>query len=74
MKHLNRITNLRNPLKPLLVLCGVINRFFHRCKFETIYIPHSNIKGEIWIQQCKCGEKREVLFDSHSRCRQIKLL
>lgn len=23
MKHLNRITNLRNPLKPLLVLCGV---------------------------------------------------
>ena len=30
MKHLNRITNLRNPLKPLLVLCGVTCRFILR--------------------------------------------
>ena len=28
MKHLNRITNLRNPLKPLLVLCGVSRSVF----------------------------------------------
>ena len=28
MKILNRITNLRNPLKPLLVLCGVMPRFY----------------------------------------------
>ena len=28
MTHLNRITNFRNPLKPLLVLCGVIMRYF----------------------------------------------
>lgn len=27
MKHLNRITNFRNPLKPLLVLCGVMWRY-----------------------------------------------
>ncbi len=27
MKILNRITNLRNPLKPLLVLCGVSHSF-----------------------------------------------
>ena len=27
MKHLNRITNFRNPLKPLLVLCSVTCRF-----------------------------------------------
>ncbi len=51
---------------------GVINRFFHICKFETINIPHSNKKGEIWLQQCKCSNKREVLFDSQGRCRQIK--
>ena len=30
MKHLNSITNLRNPLKPLLVLCGVLCSFFSR--------------------------------------------
>jgi hypothetical protein len=31
MKHLNRITNLRNPLKPLLVLCGVSMSLFFSC-------------------------------------------
>lgn len=30
MKHLNRITNLRNTLKPLLVLCGVMCRNFSK--------------------------------------------
>ena len=33
MKNLNRITNLRNPLKPLLVLCGVIPRCCSNCRY-----------------------------------------
>ena len=32
MKHLNRITNLRNPLKPLLVLCGVSVSLLFSCQ------------------------------------------
>ncbi len=33
MKHLNRNTNLCNPLKPLLVLCGVIPRCCSNCRY-----------------------------------------
>jgi len=43
MKYLNRITNLRNPLKPLLVLCGVVRSLFisyicNRKFFTTRYL------------------------------------
>ena len=34
MKHLNRITSLRNLLKPLLVLCGIIRRFLFNKKYS----------------------------------------
>jgi len=37
-----------------------IKKIFHKCKMETIDIPHSNKKGEIWMQECGCGKKRKV--------------
>lgn len=40
----------------------IIRKLFHECEFKTIDIPYSNIVGEMWIQQCKCGKKREVIF------------
>jgi hypothetical protein len=57
-----------------LNISGVIDRFFHKCDFKTIEIPSSNKKGEIWIQECKCGKKQRVLFDDKGRCRDIKPL
>lgn len=58
----------------IVTIFNSLLKLFHRCKFETINIPHSNQKGEIWLQQCKCSNKREVLFDSAGKCRQIKQL
>lgn len=52
----------------------IIDRFFHKCNFKTIEIPVSNEKGEIWIQECKCGKKQKVLFDDKGKCRDIKPL
>lgn len=72
MKISNVIIFFRNSLKPLLMLFSAVNDIFHRCKFRTIEIPYSNIKGEIWIQQCSCGKKKQVLFDSENNCRRIK--
>ena len=41
MKHLNRITTLHKPLKPLLVLCGVIGRFL----YNPIYGGRKSLYG-----------------------------
>ena len=46
---------------------------FHKCKMETIDVPHSNKKGEIWIQQCKeCGKKQEVMFNNEGECVRVQ--
>ena len=39
---------------------------------ETISTPHSNSKGEIWIQKCMCGKEEEVLFNHKGECLRIK--
>lgn len=57
-----------------LNISGFIDRFFHKCDFKMIEIPTSNKKGEIWIQECKCGKKQRVLFDNKGRCRDVKPL
>ena len=64
MKLLNRITNLRNPLKPLLVLCGVMWRYFQdkKLKYKRKHCKHE--KGAWLDDHCgvsyheckKCGE------------------
>jgi hypothetical protein len=51
-----------------------INRFFHKCDFNIIEITVSNEKGEIWREECKCGNKRRILFDDKGRCRDIQPL
>jgi len=53
MKTLNRITNFRNPLKPLLVLCGV-SGLLHRFivgwrKYATLPILTAQILSSIWL-------------------------
>jgi hypothetical protein len=40
----------------------------------TIEVPASNEKGEIWIQECQCGQKQKVLFDGGGNCRSINKL
>ena len=45
-----------------------IKKIFHKCKMETIDIPHSNKKGEIWIQECTCGKKRKAVFNNKGEC------
>jgi hypothetical protein len=52
----------------------ILDRIFHICDFKKIEIPISNQKGEIWIQECKCGKKRKVLFDSEGKCRSFNLI
>ncbi len=59
---------------PMSVFTGISDFFkklFHKCDFEIIEITASNEKGEIWIQECQCGQKREVLFDGKGNCRSI---
>ena len=73
MKDLKNIKSF-NEHQEKLNISGVIDRFFHKCDFKTIEIPSSNKKGEIWIQECKCGKKQRVLFDDKGRCRDIKPL
>ena len=51
---------------------NLIKKIFHKCKMETISIPHSNSKGEIWIQKCMCGKEEEVLFNYKGECLRIK--
>ena len=46
-------------------------KVFHTCKMKTIGIPASNEKGEIWIQDCECGKKTKVIFDSKGSCKCI---
>lgn len=50
MKYLNRIINFRNPLKPLLVLCGV-----RRCCVcgKIARYKHMSIIGQIPFHVCK---------------------
>mgnify|MGYP003676147483 CR=1 FL=1 len=45
---------------------------FHKCKMETVDIPHSNKKGEIWFQECVCGKQQEVMFNYDGECVRIK--
>lgn len=54
MKHLNRITNFRNQLKPLLVLCDVISRFLKRylC-FKPLYWIEKKIDPD-----CRIGKPK----------------
>lgn len=49
----------------------LIKKLFHRHKFETEEIPYSNEFGEIWLQKCNCGAKREILFDSNKKVAEI---
>lgn len=53
----------------------MINRFidkiFHKCKFTTVS-TYSGVKGTLWIQECDCNKRREVLFDSCGNCINIK--
>ena len=78
MKHLNRITNLRNLLKPLLVLCGVIASIFDwfehllwEVGWMSIQLLKGNIDGAIemtyWIRihltySGKCVSKSKLSF------------
>ena len=39
---------------------------------ETVDIPHSNKKGEIWFQECVCGKQQEVMFNHDGECVSIK--
>ncbi len=49
-----------------------IKKLFHRCKMKTVDMPHSNRKGEIWIQECVCGKQQEVMFNRNGDCVSIK--
>ncbi len=49
-----------------------IKKLFHRCKMKTVDVPHSNRKGEIWIQECVCGKQQEVMFNHNGDCVSIK--
>lgn len=53
------------------IIIKFFNKILHEHKFETIDIPASNEKGEIWIQKCDCGQKQKVLFDGKGRCRSV---
>jgi hypothetical protein len=53
-------------------MINLIGGIFHKCKMETTNIPHSNSRGEIWIQKCKCGKEQEVLFNHKGNCLRIK--
>jgi hypothetical protein len=63
MKLLNRITNLRNSLKPLLVLCGV-----SRSTFYTPFEPSINFQSHPHLKHIsKCWASKDgeyhILFD-----------
>lgn len=47
------------------IISARIKTIFHNCKFNTVEIPVSNKKGEIWIEECKCGKKRKVIFEGN---------
>lgn len=49
-------------------MCKSIKKFFHNCDYKTTEITHSNAKGEIWIQECSCGKKQQVLFNESGMC------
>jgi hypothetical protein len=52
----------------------IIKKFFHKCTYGEPVITHSNSKGCIWIQECKCGKNIEVLFDANGKCVDVKNL
>jgi len=68
MKHLNRIINFRNPLKPLLVLCGVM------CCFYSCDIPDAGRRsydfntpvaiGQIWIKVDSLDPFMPIKYDT----------
>ena len=49
-----------------------LKSIFHKCTMETVDIPHSNKKGEIWFQECVCGKQQEVMFNYDGECVNIK--
>ena len=74
MENIDNKQDTKYHLLGKLSIGGIIDRFFHKCDFNTIEIPVSNQKGEIWIQECKCGNKQKVLFDDKGICRDIQSL
>lgn len=90
MKTLNRITNLRNPLKPLLVLCGVIasmfdwtEHLFWEIGWMIIQFCKGNIEGAIemtyWIRihlaySGKCVSKSKLSFKQHFQNKCVELV
>lgn len=72
--RLNLIDSVKKDHGPMSVFTGIADFFkklFHKCDFKTIEVPASNEKGEIWIQECQCGQKQKVLFDGKGNCRSI---
>jgi hypothetical protein len=49
-----------------------LKSIFHKCTMETVDIPHSNKKGEIWFQECVCGKQQEVMFNHDGECVSVK--
>lgn len=64
MKILNRITNLRNPLKPLLVLCGVSVSLLFSCDChcdKTIIIKETIVIKDTVIKEQKVYLNSKIL-------------
>lgn len=72
--RLNLIDSVKKDHGPMSIFTGIsdyLKKLFHKCDFKTIEVPHSNEKGEIWIQKCQCGQKQKVLFDAKGNCKSI---
>jgi len=66
MKLLNRITNLRNPLKPLLVLCGVTCRFILRSGDKVwVNIIYNEGKKDIRIAEIEGFRSYGICYKDH---------
>jgi len=90
MKHLNRITNLHNLLKPLLVLCGAIASIFDwfehllwEVGWMSIQLLKGNIDGAIemtyWIRihltySGKCVSKSKLSFKQQVKNKCVEMV
>jgi hypothetical protein len=83
MKHLNRITNHCKPLKPLLVLCGVITRFFckQRRDITEIYsqkeimkIDGKKLRFHQYHASIQCGKDVQPEYEEYSKQRALEKL
>ena len=41
---------------------------FHRHKYFNFCCTRKNKIGEIWTDECSCGQKRKIIFDSSGNC------